>query len=148
MKTLLSSLLVVLSLLPSFAWAAEPVAPQADAQARVETSLLKPLAEAEEHRSRFSRARLPPRERRVRVTQTTPVADAQGREFLAFAIDVRFGAGWKDADVVGCVYPASGEVFVKRGDSFRPSGVLLGKNVKPVAGVCASPDGALAAATP
>lgn len=139
---------MVLSLLPSFAWAAEPEpsAGETSVRAQIEASLLKPLAEQEERRSRFSRARLPPRERRLRVTQATPVTDAQGREFHAFAIDVRFGAGWKDGDVVGCAYPATGEVFVKRGDSFRPASILLGKNVKPVDGVCGSSE--LAAATP
>lgn len=131
---------MVLSLLPSFALAAEPdpAAGEKAVRAQVEATVLEPLAEAEARRSRFSRARLPPRERRVRVTQATPATDAQGREFLSFAIDVRFGAGWKDDDVVGCAYPATGEVFVKRGDSFRPASILLGKNVKPVAGVCAA----------
>jgi hypothetical protein len=78
--------------------------------------------EHEANKSRFSRARLPPRERRVRVTQVTPAVDAAGRPFMAFAIDVRFGGDeWRENDIVGCAYTKSGELFVKRGDDFRPS---------------------------
>jgi hypothetical protein len=93
--------------------------------------------EHEANKSRFSRARLPPRERRVRVTQVTPAVDAAGRPFMAFAIDVRFGGDeWRENDIVGCAYTKSGELFVKRGDDFRPAAILLGKPADPVAGVC------------
>lgn len=116
------------------------------AQARVESVLLKPLTVAEERRSRFSRARMPPMARRLRMTQLAASTDAEGRAFVPFAIDVRFGAGWKDGDVVGCAYPSTGEVFVKRGEAHRPAQVLLGKNVKPVAGVCEGAEVVAAAA--
>jgi len=95
---------------------------------------LKPLAEQEE--SRFARSRPPPRERRVRVTQATAISDKAGRSFVPFAVDVRFGSEWKENDIVGCAYRGSGELFVKRGDAYRPASFLLGKNVGPVPGVC------------
>jgi hypothetical protein len=86
--------------------------------------------------SRFSRSRPPPRERRVRVTQTTLSRDPHGREFVPFAVDVRYGAGEWQADVTGCAYRSSGNLFVQRGEAYFPASVLLGKNVAPVAGVC------------
>ena len=56
---------------------------------------------------------------------------------VAFAVDVRFGTGeWTENDIVGCAYTANGELFVKKGDSYRPASFLLGKNVDSVAGVC------------
>lgn len=100
----------------------------------MEERLLKPLAELEGNR--FSRVRPPPRERRVRVLGTTPSRDKSGRPFLAFAVDVRFGSEWHENDIVGCAYPASGDLFVKRGDAYRPAAFLLGKDAAPVAGVC------------
>lgn len=89
--------------------------------------------------SHFSRVRMPPAERRVRVLQVTPTKDSSGRPFMAFAVDVRFGAEWRENDFVGCAYPTSGDIFVKRGDAYRPSAILLGKPADPVAGVCQAP---------
>jgi hypothetical protein len=86
--------------------------------------------------SRFSRSRPEPRERRVRVTEVAVSVDKRGRAFVPFAIDVRFGAGWHENDVVGCAYRASGDLFVKNGDAYRPAAFLLGKNLRPVADVC------------
>lgn len=124
-----------LSLAPSFATADEPT-PAQQCEKRVREGLVAPLAAYEANTSRFSRARLPPRERRVRITQVTPANDAAGRPFMAFAIDVRWGDEWHENDIVGCAYPKSGELFVKRGDDFRPAAILLGKPGDPVAGVC------------
>lgn len=104
------------------------------AQRRIEEGLVKPLAEIES--SRFSRARPPPRERRVQVLDSTEIFDKNGGLFLRFAIDVRFGSEWREKDIVGCVYTRSGALFVKKGDSYRPAAFLLGKNVEPVAGAC------------
>ncbi len=96
---------------------------------------MKPLALFESRA--FSRSRPPPRERRVRVLQTTATLDKNGRPFVPFAIDIRFGADeWRANDVVGCAYTRSGELYVKRGDAYRPASFLLGKNQDPVAGVC------------
>ena len=94
---------------------------------------MKPLAQSQ-GRS-FSRVRPPPTERRVRILQTTPTLDKSGRPFLAFAIDIRFGSEWRN-DIRGCVYKGSGDIYVKKGDAYRPAAFLLGKNVEPVAGVC------------
>jgi len=106
-------------------------------QRLVEDGLLKPLADRDRETDRFSRARLPPRERRVRVTQATPSADKNGRAFVAFAVDVRFGKDdWHENDIVGCAYTANGEILVKKGDAYRPAAFLLGKNVDPVPGAC------------
>jgi hypothetical protein len=125
----------VLSFGPSLASADEPSLVEWT-QHRVQTGILKPLAEREGSRSRFSRARPPPHERRVRVTQTVLTRDKQGGEFVAFAVDVSFGGDWQQNDVVGCAYRASGALFVQRGDAYFPAALLFGKDVAPVAGVC------------
>ncbi len=127
--------MLALSLVPSLASADETVA--AAVQHRVDEGLLKPLAAKEAERSRFSRARLPPSQRRVRVTQTTPTLDAKGREYLSFAVDVRFGPEWRENDIVGCAYPKTGALFVKRGDAYRPAEILLGKDADVTPQVCA-----------
>jgi hypothetical protein len=102
----------------------------------VEQGVLKPLSEAEASHSRFSRMRAAPRERRARITQSTASVDKRGREFVSFAVDVRFGDAWRKGDLVGCVYRGSDELFVKRGDAYRPVAYLFGKDVEPVADVC------------
>jgi hypothetical protein len=101
---------------------------------RVDDGLVKPLANTENNR--FSRSRPAPRERRIRVIQSTLSNDKSGRAFVPFAIDVRFGSEWHANDIVGCVYQKSGELFVKKGDTYRPAAFLLGKKADPVAGVC------------
>jgi hypothetical protein len=106
------------------------------AERRVEQGLLQPLAASEASRARFSRARAAPRERRARITQSTASVDKRGRAFVPFAIDVRFGREWRSEDIVGCVYRGSNQLFVKRGDGYRPAAFLFGKNVEPVAGAC------------
>jgi len=97
---------------------------------------VKPLVEYESHLSRFSRMRPIPRERRVRVTQTTPTLDKAGRPFMAFAVDVKFGDEWHENDIVGCEYTKTTALFVKRGDTYRPVTFLFGKVADPVADVC------------
>lgn len=125
---------LALSCVPSLALADE-AALVTWAKDRVQSGLVTPLAKQEN--SRFSRARPAPRERRVRITQATESRDKHGRSFFSFAIDVRFvDAEWNENDIVGCVYKGSGDLFVKRGDAYRPAAFLLGKNVQPVAGVC------------
>jgi hypothetical protein len=125
---------LVLSSVPSLASADEPSTVEW-ARRKVENGLVGPLAQQENHR--FSRARPAPRQRRVRVTSATTTVDKDGRSFLPFAIDVRFvSEEWRANDIVGCVYTGKGDLFVKRGDSYRPAAFLLGKNVEPVTGVC------------
>lgn len=106
-------------------------------QRRVEKGLLEPLAHKEKERSRFSRARMPPQERRVRVTQTAVTLDASGRAYMAFAVDVRRGTEWHENDLIGCGYTQTGALFVKRGDAYRPAESLLGKDVEVAPDVCA-----------
>jgi hypothetical protein len=125
----------VLSFVPSLASADEPSLVEWT-QHRVEAGIVKPLAEREGNRSRFSRARPPPRERRVRVTRAALTRDKQGRDFVPFAVDVSFGGDWQRNDVVGCAYRVSGALFVQRGDAYFPAALLFGKDVAPVAGVC------------
>jgi hypothetical protein len=127
------SLAFALSFVPSLA-SADEASLEARVRARVEQGLLKPLAEIENHR--FSRARPAPTERRVRVLQSKATPDQAGRAFVPFAVDVRFGGEWREGDIVGCAYLASGELFVKRGDAYRPAAFLLGKVLDPVPGVC------------
>jgi len=122
-----------MSSIPSLAPADEPTIAER-AQLRVQTGLVKPLAERESNR--FSRARPAPRERRVRITNAAMSTDKSGRSFLPFAIDVRFASDWRENDIVGCVYTPNGDIFVKRGGSYRPAAFLLGENVDPVTGVC------------
>jgi hypothetical protein len=123
----------VLSSVPSLVWAAEPSL-VTWAEQRVNEGLIKPLAKL--RGSRFSRSRPMPHERRVRVRQDTLSLDKSGRSFVLFAIDVRFGEEWHENDVLGCAYRATGELFVKRADGYRPAAYLLGKDVATVAGVC------------
>jgi hypothetical protein len=104
------------------------------AQRKVDEGLIKPLAAL--RTPTFSRARQPPRERRVRITQGTASADKDGRSFVPFAVDVRFGTEWRENDIVGCAYTGSGSLFVKVGDEYRPAAFLLGKDLQAVAGAC------------
>jgi hypothetical protein len=130
----LSWCVCVLSFVPTLAGADEPSIVDW-AQQRVAAGLVKPLAERAG--SRFSRSRPPPRERRVRVTQANLSRDKQGRDFVSFSVDVRFGSGnWQRDDIVGCAYRASGNLFVKLGDAYFPAALLLGKKVDPAPGVC------------
>jgi hypothetical protein len=119
---------------PSSASADDP--PAAVVQRRVEKGLVEPLAQKEKERSRFSRARMPPQARRVRVTQTAVTLDASGRSYMAFAVDVRRGTEWTENDVVGCAYTQTGALFVKRGTEYRPAEFLLGKDADVAANVC------------
>jgi hypothetical protein len=118
-----------------------PAAPDAQiARALVERELVKPLAAKERDQSRFSRARLPAQERRVRVREEGTQKDAAGRSFFTFAVDARHGilaandeSAWRLETITGCVYVESGDIFVKSGDGYRPAAFLLGKNLKPAA---------------
>jgi hypothetical protein len=125
-----------LSFVPTLAQADEPSLIEWTQQ-RVAAGIVKPLAERAG--SRFSRSRPPPHESRVRVTQATLSRDKQGREFVPFSVDVRFGSGdWQRDDIVGCAYRASGSLFVRLGEAYFPAALLLGKKVDPVPGVCAA----------
>jgi hypothetical protein len=74
------------------------------------------------------------------------------RAFVRFAVDARHGyrevaedgeAGWRLAAITGCVYLDRGQVFVQKGDEYRPAAFLLGKNVKAAAdSTCRPRDGA------
>jgi hypothetical protein len=107
------------------------------AVALVEGRLVKPLAEKEARRNRFSRAYIPPQARRVRILGHERSTDARGAEFVAFAIDEHSGELarkvadashlWRKDVIVGCVYPARDEIFIKRGDKFFGAGLLLGR---------------------
>jgi len=123
------------SLVPSPASADDP--PAVVVQRRVQKGLLEPLAQKEKERSRFSRARMPPQERRVRVTQAAATLDASGRAYLAFAVDVRYRSEWRQNDLVGCAYLQTGALFVKQGDDYRAAEILLGKDADVAPGVCA-----------
>jgi hypothetical protein len=99
--------------------------------------VIQPLAAKEREQSKFSRARLPPSERRVRVLDDKPKQDSAGDAFFAFAIDARHGwaddageANWSKAAITGCVYPGRGEVFIKRGKAFHPAAAAVGKKTK------------------
>jgi hypothetical protein len=126
---------VLSSSVSSLALAAEPSLSEW-AVRRVDEALVQPLVRRESEGSKFSRSRPVPRERRARVPSGEASSDARGRAFVTFAVDVRFGGGEWQEDVVGCVYRQTGHLYVKVGDAYRPAAFLLGKNVDPVAGVC------------
>src|SRR5688500_4443451 len=69
------------------------------AAALVQSALIKPLADKERHRSRFTRAALPPQARRVRILDEQPRHDGSGRAFVRFSVDARHGrradAAWR-----------------------------------------------------
>jgi zona occludens toxin (predicted ATPase) len=125
----------------------EPKSSEAKAAAAlVSRNLVQPLAAKDGKTSRFSRARLPPQERRVRLLDEQPGKDALGSAFMHFAIDVRHGiradndeSHWRLADITGCVYVDSSQVFVKKGDEYRPAAFLLGKNLKAAAATTCQP---------
>lgn len=71
----------------------------------------------------------------MRILQSTTSSDKESRAFVPFVVDVRFGGEWRE-DIRGCVYRASGDIFVKRGEAYRPAAFLFGKDVAPVADVC------------
>jgi hypothetical protein len=109
---------------------------EATAAAVVEKQLVKPLVEKEERRNRFSRSYIPPLARRVRMLDHERSTDGRGAEFAAFAVDERSGrfarraaddSSWRKDAIVGCVYPARDEIFIKRGDKFFGAALLLGK---------------------
>jgi len=70
--------------------------------------------------------------RTVRILDERARRDLRGAEFFAFSIDERRGIQKVVAQdaITGCVYPGSGDVFVKRGDSHYPVGLLLGQTSK------------------
>jgi hypothetical protein len=118
----------------------EPVQPARNA---VERELVTPLTEKEQYRSRFSRAYIPPRDRRVRILASRK--DANGNTFASFAIDEgRAGApedSWRKDTITGCVYEESGAVFVNRGKAWYPAAMLLGKTADAAgADVCRASD--------
>jgi hypothetical protein len=103
----------------------------------INDKLVQPLVAKERNQSKFSRARMPPSERRVRVLDEKPQQDSAGNAFFAFAIDERHGwadksdeASWAKASITGCVYPDRGEVFIKRGKAFHPARAAIGKKTK------------------
>jgi hypothetical protein len=141
-----------------------PAVDDEKATAVVEKQLVNPLAEKEAKRSRFSRGYIPPQARRVRIPDGARSTDGRGAAFVAFSVDERSGVivrkarddaeSWRKDAIVGCVYPAQGEVFIKRGDKFFAAALLLGQKT-PAAddAVCRPaearlPAGAPAAAAP
>lgn len=119
---------------------AEAKSPEAKAAvALVSRDLIQPLIAKESARSKFSRARMPPGERRVRILDQQPSTDAQGVAFVRFSVDARFGylgddeKHWRRDDITGCVYLEKNQIFVKNGDQYRPAAFLLGKNLKAAA---------------
>jgi hypothetical protein len=138
--------LVVLALtLCASAVHAEPPSPKAEdaaVRALVQDKVLTPLKKVETKRSKFSRARPVPMERRVRVPSAQRELDTRGKEFVRFAIDERPGwddqGAWQEGRVVGCVYLGERKVFVRQGDGYVPAAALLGDDVSARPGVCQS----------
>lgn len=123
----------MLSFDPSLASADDPTVVEWTQQ-RVQSGIVQPLTERTPRR--FTRERPPPLQRRVRVSEASLARDAQGREFVPFAIDrLSVASEWTE-EIVGCAYRASGNLYVKRGAAYFPASLLLGKQVKAVAGAC------------
>ena len=128
---------VTLTLTSSLASAGSKAAEPKTAVALVTDQVVQPLAAKDDKQSKFSRARLPPSERRVRVLDEQPQQDSTGETFVTFAIDTRHGWGgekgesaWTKAAITGCAYPSRGEVFIKRGKAFHPAAAAVGKKTK------------------
>jgi hypothetical protein len=133
-------LLLTFTLCASAVHAQPQVHVEAEAvSALVQKVLLTPRANAEAQRSKFSRSRPVPRERRVRVLSERTEQDMLGLPFVRFAIDEHSplyeGDAWHESNV-GCVYPESGKVYVRQGDDYFPASSLLGAHVKPRPGAC------------
>jgi hypothetical protein len=118
------------------------------AEALVSRELTQPLAAKESKHSKFSRAAMPAAERRIRILDEQATQDAAGNRFVRFAVDARhgfFGPGedddsrWQLATITGCAYLDRSQVFVKKGDEYRPAAFLLGKNVKAAAATTCQP---------
>jgi hypothetical protein len=138
-------LVAALVLVPSLASAESSSAPKT--VALIKERLIQPLAAKDNEHSKFSRARLPPAERRVRMLDDKPQQDSGGEAFFAFAVDERAGwsdkadeSDWRKAAITGCVYPGRGDVFIKRGNAYHPAAAAVGKKTK------AAPDGTCHAA--
>lgn len=111
--------------------------PTSSTASLVKERLIQPLAAKDSKQSKFSRARLPPSERRVRVLDEKPQQDSAGEAFVTFAVDARHGwgddkgeASWNKAQITGCVYPSRSEVFIKRGNAYHPAAAAVGKKTK------------------
>jgi hypothetical protein len=100
---------------------------EAEVSQLVEAAVLKPLAQREDARSRYSRVRMPPAARQVRVLDGRPEKDSQGRTFVRFAVDEKRFAEWKRSAMVGCAYPDDRAVFIKRGERVESAATYLGK---------------------
>src|SRR5690349_14232646 len=100
-----SSLLLPLLVLLGSGTAYAGVEPDVEVRTLVETALLKPLADREGERSRFSRVAMPPAARRVRLLGGRPEKDPGGRTFVRFAVDEKRSTAWARNTIVGCAYP-------------------------------------------
>jgi hypothetical protein len=136
---------------PKAAKGAAPAAKTAEAktaEALVMRELIQPLVARAGHQSKYSRARFPPEAQRVRVLDRQAHKDTAGRAFMSFAVDdergLRVGGDdesqWNLATITGCVYLDQSEVFVKRGDEYRPAAFLLGKKLKAAAESTCQPE--------
>lgn len=118
-------------LVPALLAGSSEAAPPPSVVDQIHASLVEPLRAQEAERSQFSRAARPPSERRVRLMQQAPSVDGTGAQFYAFAIDQRWsssvGAAWTPDAVVGCIYPATGRVFVRQEGTWMASSWLLGE---------------------
>src|SRR5262245_56630200 len=122
-----SGLMLFLSILSGSGITYAGVEPDAEVSRLVEAALLKPLAQREDARSRYSRVRMPPAARRVRVLAGRPEKDLQGRAFLRFAVDEKRFTEWDRSAMVGCAYPDDGAVFIQRGERVQSAAQYLGK---------------------
>ena len=116
----------------------------------IQDQLLEPLKKKEAKRPRFSRAAPPPSARRIRILETVALTDSKGRSFVPFAIDESRSyvakldpdsadADWRKDAITGCLYPNSGEIWVKLGETYYASSVLLGTSASTAKdGVCTS----------
>lgn len=73
----------------------------------------------------------------MRILDSQRSTDSRGAAFVTFAVDEHSGTfarratdnsgPWRRDAIVGCVYPARDEVFIKRGDKFFAAALLLGQ---------------------
>jgi len=76
----------------------------------------------------------------VRVLDTVATADARGKHFVRFAIDVqpRFSENgeWTEGAFLGCVYLDEKQVFIEQGSDYVPASKVLTGEGEPLPDVC------------
>jgi hypothetical protein len=76
----------------------------------------------------------------VRVLDTVAMRDANGKQFVRFAVDIKHryseDGEWAEGAFLGCVYVDDKKVFVEQGADFVPASDVLSGDGEPQDDVC------------